>query len=143
MSLLLEFAVHHPFLVGAAVLMAVAALAYEIRLQSQSFAALSPMVAVRMMNSGALVLDVRNKEQYDAGHIGDARHMPVAELGAQAESLKKWRDKPVIAYCDTGASAGAAVKSLTQQGFSKVFNLAGGLETWRKDNLPLVKSQAK
>ena len=68
----------------------------------QSFAALSAMQAVRLMNQGALVLDLRGKEAFDAGHIGDARNVPAAELEAQADALKKWRDKTVIAYCDTG-----------------------------------------
>jgi rhodanese-related sulfurtransferase len=69
--------------------------------------------------------------------------VPSAELAQQADALKKWRERPVIAYCDTGTSAAAAAKTLTQLGFTQVFNLAGGLQQWRQDNLPLVKGNRK
>ena len=52
----------------------------EIRERVPGFAALSAMQAVRLMNQGALVLDLRAKEAFDAGHIGDARNVPAAEL---------------------------------------------------------------
>jgi rhodanese-related sulfurtransferase len=143
MQRLFEYAQHHPFLLGAAVALAVAVIAYEIRERVLAAAALSSPQAVRLMNDGALVIDVRGKDQYESGHIGEARHVPTAELAQQADALKKWRDKPVIAYCDTGTSAAAAAKILTQLGFTQVFNLAGGLEQWRRDNLPLVKGQRK
>ena len=90
------------YLAGGALLAAVAVIFYELRARLQSFAALSAMQAVRLMNQGALVIDLRNKESFDAGHIGEARNVPAAELESQAESLKKWRDKTVITYCDSG-----------------------------------------
>ena len=55
----------------------------------QAFAALSATQAVRLMNQGALVIDLRAKELYDAGHIGDARNVPAAELESQAEALEE------------------------------------------------------
>jgi rhodanese-related sulfurtransferase len=54
--------------------------------------------------------------------------------------LKKWREKSVITYCDSGRDGAAAARTLKQQGFTKVFNLDGGLNAWVKDNLPLAKS---
>jgi rhodanese-related sulfurtransferase len=143
MQRLIEYAQHHPFLLSAAVALAVVVIAYEIREQARATTALSGPQAVRLMNDGALVIDVRGKDQYESGHIGDARHVPAAELAQQADALKKWREKPVIAYCDTGVSAAAATKTLAQLGFTQVFNLAGGLEQWRRDNLPLVKGNRK
>ncbi len=92
------------------------------------------------MNQGALVIDLRSKELYDAGHIVDARHVPAAELESQADSLKKWRDRNVITYCDSGAAGANAARSLVKLGFTKVFNLQGGLTAWVKDNLPLAKT---
>ena len=113
---------------------------YEIYERMQAFAALSAMQAVRLMNQGALVIDLRGKESYDAGHIGDARNVPVAELESRADSLKKWRDKNVITYCDSGTSGASGARTLMKLGFTKVFNLQGGLNAWVKDNLPLAKS---
>jgi len=142
MQRLFEFIGHHPYLAGGAVLAALAVIFYEVRERIQSFAALSAMQAVRLMNQGALVLDLRAKEPFDAGHIGDARNIPAAELESQAEALKKWRDKTVITYCDSGASGAGAARTLAKLGFTKVFNLEGGLNAWVKDNLPLTKTAA-
>jgi len=142
MQQLLEFIGHHPYLAGGAVLAAVAVIFYEVRERVQSLAALSAMQAVRLMNQGALIIDLRGKDAFDSGHIGDARNVPVAELESQAETLKKWRDKTVITYCDSGISGAGAVRTLTKLGFTKVFNLEGGLNAWVKDNLPLTKATA-
>lgn len=140
MQRLLEFIGHHPYLASGAILAAVAVAFYEIRERAQAFAALSAMQAVRLMNQGALVIDLRGKESYDAGHIGDARNVPMAELESRAESLKKWRDKNVITYCDSGTSGASGARALMKLGFTKVFNLHGGLNAWVKDNLPLAKT---
>jgi rhodanese-related sulfurtransferase len=140
MQRLLEFIGNHAWLAIAAILAAAAVAFYEIRERMQAFAALSTMQAVRLMNQGALVLDLRGKELYDAGHIGDARNVPVAELASQAETLKKWRDKSVITYCDSGANGANGARTLMKLGFTKVFSLQGGLNAWVKDNLPLAKT---
>ena len=140
MQRLFEFIGHHPLLASGAALAAALVAFYEIRERMQAFAALTAMQAVRLMNQGALVLDLRGKELYDAGHIGDARNVPLVELAAQAESLKKWRDKNVITYDETGTTGASGARTLTKLGFTKVFNLQGGLNAWLKDNLPLAKT---
>ena len=139
MQRLLECIGHHPYLAGAAVIAAIAVLVAEIRERLSGFAALSAMQAVRLMNQGALVLDLRPKESFEAGHIADARNVPAAELAGSADTLKKWRERAVITYCDSGVSGATAVRTLTKLGFTKVFNLDGGLNAWIKDNLPLAK----
>jgi rhodanese-related sulfurtransferase len=140
MQRLFEFIGHHAYLASGAVLAAAVVAVYEIRERIQAFAALSAMQAVRLMNQGALVIDLRAKEAYDAGHIGEARNVPVADLAAQADTLKKWRDKNVITYCDSGVNGASGARTLMKLGFTKVFNLHGGLNAWVKDNLPLAKT---
>ncbi|HEX3948801.1 MAG TPA: rhodanese-like domain-containing protein [Steroidobacteraceae bacterium] len=140
MQRLLEYITHHPLLAGAALLAAIAVLVFELRARVHAYAALSAMQAVRLMNQGALVIDLRSKELYDAGHIVEARNVPAAELESQADTLKKWRDRNVITYCESGAQGAGAVRSLMKLGFTKVFNLHGGLNAWVKDNLPLAKT---
>jgi rhodanese-related sulfurtransferase len=142
MQRLLEFITHHPYLAIGAALSGAAVIFYEIRERVQRFAALSAMQAVRLMNQGALVIDLRGKDSFDAGHIGDARNIPAAEIEAQSETLKKWREKTVITYCDSGVNGAAAARTLTRLGFTHVFNLEGGLTAWVKDNLPLAKTAA-
>jgi rhodanese-related sulfurtransferase len=140
MQQLFEFVGHHSYLASGAVLLALAVAVYEIMARVQAFAALSAMEAVRLMNQGALVLDLRTKQSFDAGHIGDARNVPAADLESQADSLKKWRDRNVITYDDSGNGGAGAARALTKLGFTKVFNLEGGLNAWVKDNLPLTKT---
>ena len=142
MQQLLEFIGHHPYLASGAIGLTIALAVYEIRARLQAFAALPATQAVRLMNQGALVLDLRSKQSFDAGHIGDARHVPVAELESQADSFKKWRDKSVITYDDSGTGGAGAARTLTKLGFTKVFSLEGGLNAWIKDNLPLSKAAA-
>ena len=142
MQRLIEFITHHYYLAIGIAAAAAAVAIYELRARVQSFAALNSMQAVRLMNQGALVIDLRGKELYDAGHIGDARNVPAADLASQAESLKKWREKHVITYCDSGLNGASSARTLTKLGFTKVFNLQGGLNAWIKDNMPVVKSAA-
>ena len=140
MQRLLEYLGHHPYLAGATLLAAIAVIAFELRARVQAFAALSATQAVRLMNQGALVIDLRSKELYDAGHIVDARNVPVGEIESQSDSLKKWREKNVITYCDSGADGASAARTLMKLGFTKVFNLRGGIAAWRAENLPLARS---
>ena len=140
MQQLIDFIGHHPLLAGAAAVALVLVAIYEFRTSAQSAAALSAMQAVRLMNQGALVIDLRDKESFDAGHVGEARNIPLATLESQAGALKKWRDKPVITYCDTGRDGAAAARTLQKLGFTKVFTLAGGLSGWIKDNMPVGKA---
>jgi rhodanese-related sulfurtransferase len=143
MSRFVEFVTNHPFLVAAAAILAVLTIVIEIRARARSFAAIGVQDAVRLVNAGALVIDVRDQKAYEAGHIIDARSIPAAELAGKAESLKKFKEKPVLVYCDTGFSASGAAKALQGLGFTKVVSLRGGLQSWLQENLPIVKGAPK
>ena len=104
---------------------------------------LSAAEAVDLMRQGAILLDVRSQAEFDSGHILDARHVPQDQLASSSETLKKFKDKVVIACCESGMRSGASVRVLQSQGFTKVVNLKGGLQAWRAENLPLVKPGAK
>ena len=141
MDRLLEYIARHPFLVGGTAVLALAVLAYEVSRARSGGQAVGPMDAVRLMNQGALLVDVRSREEFEGGHVLDARHLPQEEIAGAGESLKKYRDKPVIVCCESGMRSGAAARVLKAQGFAKVVNLRGGLAAWRTENLPLVKGK--
>lgn len=143
MELFLEYAARHPFLVGGTAVMAAFVLAYELSRARSGGEAVGPADAVRLMNQGALLLDVRSKDEFDAGHVLDARHIPQSELPQGLESLKKYRDKVVITVCESGMRSGAAARVLRGQGFTKVLNLRGGMQAWKSENLPVVRSDRK
>jgi rhodanese-related sulfurtransferase len=140
MDRLLEYCAHHPYLAALAAIAAAAAAAYELWLRSQNAGALAPQDVIRLMNQGATVLDLRAAEAYAAGHINGARHFDAVQIASAAEALKKYKERPLIVYCDRGMTAAGAVRTLVQQGFTKVFNLRGGIAAWRAENLPLARS---
>jgi len=143
MDKLLEYVVRHPFLVGGTVALAAMVLVYELSRARDAGQAVGPLDAVRLLNQGALLLDVRSRAEFDSGHVIDARHVPQEDIAGSTEALKRYREKVVITCCESGARSSAAARVLKAQGFTKVVNLRGGLAAWRADNLPLLKSDAK
>ncbi|MBT8422164.1 MAG: rhodanese-like domain-containing protein [Gammaproteobacteria bacterium] len=143
MEQLLEFISNHPLLVTAAVVTGTLLIYNEVRAAGQGRFNISPDQAVRLMNSGAAVFDVRSPEAYMTGHLAGAKNLPVDDIAAQAESYKRFRNKPVIAYCEKTMSSQRAVARLRQAGFEQVFNLRGGLAAWREEHLPLQKPKGK
>ena len=143
MDRLIEYITRHPFLAGGTAVAALALLAYEASRARSGGQSVGPIEAVRLLNQGAILLDVRSQAEFDSGHILDARHVPQDQLASGGETLKKFKDKVVIACCESGMRSGAAVRTLQAQGFTKAVNLKGGLQAWRVENLPLVKPGAK
>jgi rhodanese-related sulfurtransferase len=143
MSRFVEYTTNHPFLVAAAAILAVLAIVFEFRQRARGSFAVGPQDAVRLVNTGALVVDLRDEKAYEAGHIIDARSIPAADVAAKAETLKKFKEKPVVVYCDSGSTSSTAVKALKEAGFTKVVSLRGGLQSWLQENLPVVKGAPK
>jgi rhodanese-related sulfurtransferase len=139
MERLVEYATVHPWLVSAAVLLLVLVVAFEWRARQHAFAAVSPQDAIRLMNQGALVLDIRTPDKYAAGHIAGARHMTSDKILEAKEALKKYREKLVLVYDETGSLGASAARQLAEQGFTKAFNLRGGLAAWQAENLPVAR----
>jgi rhodanese-related sulfurtransferase len=139
MDRLLEYCAHHPLLAALTGLAALGVLAYESWLRMQNAGALAPQEVIRLMNQGATVLDLRAADAFAAGHISGARHFEAGQIGSAGEALKKYKERTLIVYCDRGMTAAGAVRTLVQQGFTKVFNLRGGLAAWRAENLPLAR----
>ncbi len=139
MERLIEYTNHHPWLTGALVLAAILVALYEMRVRSESQASVSPQDVVRLMNQGALLIDLRPLEQYSAGHVGGARQMSGEQILQASETLKKYKEKAVVVYDDGGSLGASAVRQLNAQGFTKAFNLRGGLAAWRTENLPLTR----
>nr|WP_255775447.1 rhodanese-like domain-containing protein [Microbulbifer sediminum] len=93
----------------------------------------------RMINvDGARVLDVRDKAEFNAGHIVDAVNIPHSEVADRIAELEKLKDKPLIVADKLGQHAGAVGRQLKAKGF-QVRRLQGGMSEWSNQNLPLVK----
>ena len=140
MERLIEYVTHHPLLAAALVVALVAVATYESRMRVSAFAAISSQDLIRLMNQGALVLDIRKPEEYAAGHVNGAKQLSSDKILTAGDNFKRFKDKPVVVYCDSGSLAGAAVRQLNQQGFTKAFTLRGGFAGWRAENLPVAKA---
>jgi rhodanese-related sulfurtransferase len=140
MNRLLEFIAHHPGLATASGALILVILLYELRMRAENRSAVSPQDVIRLMNQGALLLDLRPQEQYAAGHLQGARLMNGEQILKASDTLKKHKEKTVVVYDESGSLGGAAVRQLASQGFTRVFTLRGGLAAWRADNLPVSRA---
>jgi rhodanese-related sulfurtransferase len=139
MDRLVQYVQVNHWLVAATVVVLVLVIVFEIRTRAATMAAVTPQEAIRLMNRGAVVIDLRPAEQYAAGHLAGARRMDGEQLLSASDTLKKYKQKPLIVYDESGSAGGSAARQLKQQGFLQAFNLRGGLAAWRSDNLPLEK----
>lgn len=90
-------------------------------LDSAEVAALSP-------SHGALIIDVRNEDEWKRGHIPGARLIPVATLHTRLDEIP--RDRPLILHCQRGSRSAVAVATLDAFGYDDVHDLAGGFSAW-------------
>jgi rhodanese-related sulfurtransferase len=139
MSELIAFANQHPWLIGGLFASWVAVMFYEIRVRAGGVTHVTAADAVRLINKGALVIDVRKPEDFQTGHIVNARNVVLDRLKGDEDSIAKKKDKVLLAVCDNGGLSGKAASLLRKAGYTNAFSLKGGIGGWRADNLPLVK----
>ena len=105
----------------------------------QGGATLNNIGATRLINdSNAQVLDVRAANEFTAGHLTNAKNIPLVDLSKRLDEVKK--DKPVIVVCARGTTAAKAAVDLRKAGVPEVFVLDGGLQAWVDAGLPTVKN---
>jgi molybdopterin/thiamine biosynthesis adenylyltransferase/rhodanese-related sulfurtransferase len=84
-----------------------------------------------------LLLDVREPNEWSAGHLANARHIPMRQIPVQIESLP--RDTEIVVYCRSGGRSANVQHYLLSNGFRNVKNLAGGLKAWAREVDPSVR----
>jgi rhodanese-related sulfurtransferase len=90
---------------------------------------------VSKQRSDLHLLDVREQDEWDAGHIEGAQHIPLGELGARLAEVP--REQVIVAVCRSGSRSDRAAKGLRVSGF-EAENLDGGVTAWSRAGLPLV-----
>jgi rhodanese-related sulfurtransferase len=98
-------------------------------------AVVGTLQATRLINDGAVVVDVRDPAEYAAGHLADSRNIPAAQIAGRAGELPA--NKPVIVICASGSRATRAAAALRRAGRSDVYCLDGGLAGWQQAGLPV------
>lgn len=93
-------------------------------------------------SQGAVLIDVREPAEWQAGNIPGALHIPRGVLEGKIESLSVFegvdasqqRARPIVLYCHSGARSALAAQSLKQMGFTQVMSLAEGYKGWAESS---------
>lgn len=85
------------------------------------------------------LLDVREQNEWDEGHIEDAHFIPRGFLEIRVEKTLPERDKPLVVYCAGGVRSAMAAKTLHDMGYSNVVSMSGGFSRWRELDYPVMK----
>ena len=90
----------------------------------------------------AVVLDVRSAAEFADGHIPGAINVPAERVADKLAELESYRSKPVIVTCQSGVRAGGACSKLKKGGFERLYELSGGVGSWKQAGLPVKKGKS-
>ena len=138
MDRFLEFTSNHTLLVLALFASFFIVIFYELRRKASGLIDVEAQEAVKLINSGALVIDLRSTEAFGRGHLVNARNVPSDEIESRLSSLGGDTSKPIVAVCDAGISSRRAVSALRQKGYESVYSLKQGMTGWSQAGLPVV-----
>jgi rhodanese-related sulfurtransferase len=103
---------------------------------------LDPLAATDLINrQEATVIDVRPAADFAKGHIINAVNIPFNGFKNQLVAIGKFKGKPIIVNCRSGAQSSSACNLLRKDGFDQVYNLKGGILAWQEANLPLTRKK--
>ncbi|MEV6968072.1 rhodanese-like domain-containing protein [Hamadaea sp. NPDC051192] len=100
-----------------------------------------PVIDAGQLPAGAYLLDVREPDEWSAGHAPDAVHLPMMEVPVRLEEIP--RDGDVVVVCRSGGRSGQVVAYLQQQGYDNVVNLDGGMLDWAAGGRPMVSEDGQ
>lgn len=136
----MEFFKQNVLLIGLAIGSGVALLLPMLGRSSVGMTVLSVTEAVMLMSrKSALVLDVREADEFAQGHLQGARNIPLSQLETRGKELDKFKDKPVLLVCQRGSRANQAAKLLKGQNFTTLNVLKGGMFAWLEAKMPISK----
>lgn len=139
----MEFAGHRPLLVLGLVVVFVLLVGNELRRTLRGYREVGSAEATRLINDGALVIDLREAGSFKGGHVAGAVNMPADRIDTLYDDIAKRAGKAgdaVIVYCDHGVTSGRIAQELVKRLPEKtVCHLKGGLTAWRHDNMPVKK----
>ncbi|MCS6834923.1 MAG: rhodanese-like domain-containing protein [Anaerolineae bacterium] len=104
----------------------------------ESISAVDVQAALKDETSAPFLLDVRQPDEYQGGHISGAKLIPLDELSARLDELPK--DRTIVCVCRSGARSSAAARQLVSAGY-KALNLSGGMMSWEMNRLPIKKGK--
>lgn len=110
-------------------------------LRGANAGSLTAQGAVQLINrERAVVVDVREPEEFAAGHVTGAKNVPLDQLEQKLPTAVKNKSLPLLLICATGARAQRAVATAKKLGYEQAQAVAGGLKSWKDANLPVEKA---
>ena len=106
---------------------------------AQGAGEVSPTEAEERLRRGSVLVDVREPEEWRAGHAPGATHIPLGQLPQRLSELP--RESEIITVCRSGNRSGKAAELLRGAGFDRVQNLMGGMIAWSKGGLPVERAE--
>jgi rhodanese-related sulfurtransferase len=100
-----------------------------------------PTIQADQVPADAYLLDVREPDEWVAGHAPDAVHLPLMDIPARLEEVP--RDGEVVVVCRMGGRSAQAVMYLMQNGYDNVVNLDGGMRDWAAAGKPMVSEDGR
>lgn len=101
---------------------------------------LTPSAAVQLINrEKAVLIDVCEANEFAAGHVSGAKHIPLNQLSSRLPEVVKNKELPVIFVCQSGMRSSSAARLAKGLGYARALSLGGGLSSWRSANLPVEK----
>jgi rhodanese-related sulfurtransferase len=101
---------------------------------------IDPGKATALIEKDVQLLDVRTKEEWDAGRLEGATRIDIGEEGFTGKAVARFdKSKPMLIYCLSGGRSADAAKLLAKAGFTEVYNLKGGIRAWKKEGKTVVK----
>ncbi|WP_180131141.1 rhodanese-like domain-containing protein [Rhodoferax sp. BLA1] len=95
--------------------------------------------AQTLIQQGAFVLDVREPDEFEAGHLPASTLIPLAQLPDRVAEIEAYRSHNIVVICHGGKRSATACGQLAQLGFGSTYNIAGGILAWKKAKLPMVE----
>ena len=95
-----------------------------------------------LQSSGALLLDVREADEYAQGHAPGSVLIPLGQLQQRLHEIVGYKNRPVALICRSGNRSAQALKLLESAGFSAAVNVEGGMLAWQKAGLPVISGAA-
>ncbi|STX52263.1 Rhodanese sulfurtransferase like protein [Legionella busanensis] len=140
MAQLGHFIINHWLLWVLLLIVLIAIFINELLEQKRQGQGVSPQMAVKHINENdAVVIDLRDEENYRKGHIVNA--VRAAPESFNSKQMDKYKTKPIILVCAQGLESKALAAKLRQQGFTQPMILSGGINAWQNADLPLVKGK--
>ena len=140
MDQLITFTSNNMILVVAIVLVSLMLIHSLVGEKLRGYSSVSPTESTQMINrDDALIIDVRESNEYSTGHIINSVHIPLSGLKSRIKELEKHKTQKLILACRSGHRSSQACATLKKEGFEQVFNLSGGVMAWESANLPLIK----